>query len=469
MTSTGTSYIKAYLEDPNVKEWYQTLRLRSASTAMCYLKDLARIWRMTDMSPMAFVKGSQLVLDKRGQRVMTELHAHVQTNGERLSEETLKKFKSSMRSWLHWNGRKFDRQPIIGRAPRRPKARKQFIPTPVQLRTVKAVASIRTRVCVNSIAFGGLRPHILGDHEGENGLMVQNISGLAVVQGRYEVESLPLRVEVPDELSKAGFSFLTFWGGEAAEDLVAYLNSRIEDGEDVGPESPIIGYEKGAMKRHAKRKFLDTKRICELMRIAHRRAGLALPPYIWRSYFDTQLLLAESKGLVVRDYRQFWMGHTGDIEAQYTVRKCLSVEILEDMEQRYMAAIKLLETRRTDEEDNGAQSVVLAFLGGIGCTEDEIAAVDFDNPDPVAIKSLVDAKVAALIPTAPEPAPTAVVAPQGPQQRIVDADDVETWLEQGWTWEYNAPLPPGKALVNAPSPLSADETWTAPAAASVPA
>ena len=26
------------------------------------------------------------------------------------------------------------------------------------------------------------------------------------------------------------------------------------------------------------------------------------------------MLLAESKGLVLRDYRQFWMGHKGDVE-----------------------------------------------------------------------------------------------------------------------------------------------------------
>jgi hypothetical protein len=32
-------------------------------------------------------------------------------------------------------------------------------------------------------------------------------------------------------------------------------------------------------------------------------------------------MLAESKGLVVSDYRQFWMGHKGDIENTYTINK----------------------------------------------------------------------------------------------------------------------------------------------------
>lgn len=458
MTATPTSYVKAYLEDPTVREWHQTLRLRSTNTAECYLKDMARIWRMTDLSPSAFVEGSQLELDKRGQRVMNDLHAHRQENGTRLSEASLKKCRSAVKSWLQWNGRKFDRQPIIGRAPRRPKARNLFIPVCRQLRRVKAVAPLRTRVCVNATAFGGTRPHILGDHEGTNGLMVQNVSGLALTEGRYEVESLPLRVEVPEELSKAGFAFFTFWGREAAEDLVAYLNARITDGEDVAPDSPIIAYAKGA-DRPTARKFLNSDRICDLIRDAHRRAGLPLPAYIWRSYFDTHMLLAESKGLVVRDYRVFWMGHTGDIEAQYTVRKTLPPDLLNDMERRYMAAVRLLETRRTEEDDDVAVNIVAAVLGGLGCTEDEIADVDFDNPDAGAIKALVEAKLAALTPMAPQQATAAVAAPSGPMQRLVDVDDVEAWLSDGWTWAYTAQAPPGKALVEAP-PAVAQPTWT---------
>ena len=43
-------------------------------------------------------------------------------------------------------------------------------------------------------------------------------------------------------------------------------------------------------------------------------------------------MLAESKGLVLRDYRQFWMGHKGDIENRYTTNKQkLPETVIEDM------------------------------------------------------------------------------------------------------------------------------------------
>ena len=43
-------------------------------------------------------------------------------------------------------------------------------------------------------------------------------------------------------------------------------------------------------------------------------------------------MLAESKGMVLRDYRQFWMGHKGDIENRYTTNKQkLPESVIEDM------------------------------------------------------------------------------------------------------------------------------------------
>jgi hypothetical protein len=43
-------------------------------------------------------------------------------------------------------------------------------------------------------------------------------------------------------------------------------------------------------------------------------------------------MVAENAGRVIRDYRQFWMGHKGDMEARYTTNKHrLPPEVIEDM------------------------------------------------------------------------------------------------------------------------------------------
>jgi len=53
-------------------------------------------------------------------------------------------------------------------------------------------------------------------------------------------------------------------------------------------------------------------------------------PYVLRAYFDTQLLIAESRGKIAHDFRVFFMGHRGSIEAKYTTNKSILPKILTD-------------------------------------------------------------------------------------------------------------------------------------------
>jgi len=88
--------------------------------------------------------------------------------------------------------------------------------------------------------------------------------------------------------------------------------------------------------------FVRATSIGDAIRQAIRRVGFNWRPYVLRAYFDTQLMLAESKGLVIRDYRQFWMGHKGDIENRYTTNKCrLPEDVIEDMREAYRRSQEL--------------------------------------------------------------------------------------------------------------------------------
>ena len=65
-------------------------------------------------------------------------------------------------------------------------------------------------------------------------------------------------------------------------------------------------------------------------------------------------MLVESKGLVLRDYRTFWMGHKGDIENRYTTNKQrLPEQVVEDMREAYrkpQAFFQTVEAGGTREE-----------------------------------------------------------------------------------------------------------------------
>ena len=74
-------------------------------------------------------------------------------------------------------------------------------------------------------------------------------------------------------------------------------------------------------------------------------------PYVLRSYFDTQLLFAESKGNITHTYRQFFMGHKGDIEARYTTNKGKIPEhLIQDMCEAYERSQNFLSPFGDDEQ-----------------------------------------------------------------------------------------------------------------------
>lgn len=51
-------------------------------------------------------------------------------------------------------------------------------------------------------------------------------------------------------------------------------------------------------------------------------------PYVLRAFFDTQLLIAESRGKIAHDFRVFFMGHKGSMEAKYTTNKGILPDML---------------------------------------------------------------------------------------------------------------------------------------------
>ena len=75
-------------------------------------------------------------------------------------------------------------------------------------------------------------------------------------------------------------------------------------------------------------------------------------PYTLRAYFDSQLLIAESHGCMTHAYRQFFMGHKGDMEARYTTNKGkLTEQMTEDMRRSYGRSQAFLSTDVTRDSD----------------------------------------------------------------------------------------------------------------------
>jgi len=156
---------------------------------------------------------------------------------------------------------------------------------------------------------------------------------------------------------------------------------------------------------------------------------------VLRAYFDTQLLLAESKGLVIRDYRQFWMGHKGDIENRYTTNKCrLPEDVIEDMREAYRRSQEYLQTTRPEtSRERLVEEFRRQLLLVAGFSQDEISRIDITNLTDEEFQDLVRKRLLGN------------ANPDCGTQKVVNLNELEKYLENGW--EYVATLPDKKVIV----------------------
>jgi len=156
---------------------------------------------------------------------------------------------------------------------------------------------------------------------------------------------------------------------------------------------------------------------------------------VLRSYFDTQLMLAESKGLVLRDYRQFWMGHKGDIENRYTTNKGrLPEAVIEDMREAYKRSQEYLQTTKPEiTEERLEESFRKQLLLVAGFKQQEVEELELSSLSDEEFQEIVRRRL------------LGGETEDCGREKVVDLDEIENYLAQGW--EYVATLPNERVVI----------------------
>jgi len=316
-----------------------------------------------------------------------------------------------------------------------PTLTKERVPTQDELRRIFLAASSRERVAAALMAHAGLRPETLGNYRGTDGLRLSDLPDVVVKGKTVTFRKLPAIVVVRPELSKSGRRYFSFVGGEAADFLKAYLEERLREGERIGEETDVIA------PAWSKKAFLTSINVGDAVRKAIRAAGFEWRPYVLRAYFDTQLLLAESRGKMTHSYRAFHMGHVGDIEARYTTNKGrLPPDLIEDMRDAYRRSLAFLETTKpADREAELKASFRQQMLAVAGVSEKEIGKMDLDVMTDAELQRIVREKLLGAS------RPNGDGHGNGGKQKVVPLSGVEAYLEQGWEWVTQ--LPDDRAVV----------------------
>jgi len=421
---------KKLLEDRNIRRWYDNVARGSGVTADVYLRRLGNFCEAHGLTPKQLA-----AMKPRGlEALLLDFVGKQERRGK--AGSYIASILKAIRSWLSYNHRELKVKIKIKGVDRTPSLKEERVPTKNELLKIFFSWDKKTRAASALIAHAGLRIETLGNYSGTDGLRVGDLPEMLVEREKVKFKKIPTMVVVREELSKSGRQYLTFLGEEGCGYLKEYLEERIGRGEELTRDSPII-----TPKRRMK-PFILTTNISDAIRKAIRRAGLGWRPYVLRSYFDTQLMVAESKKLVLRDYRQFWMGHKGDIEARYTTNKYkFPPDVLEDIRGAYSRLYEFLATSTTEApgEDKIREEFKRQLLMVAGFRPGEIEKMDVLGMDDDDFQETIRRKLAGMM------------EKNGARQKVVPLNKIEKYIKEGW--EFHAALPNGKAIIKLPPNL----------------
>ncbi len=426
----GTGPHQKLLNDPDIKRWYDNVARGSRITADVYLRRLGNFCIQNKLTPNSLVSKKEKDLYNTLMDLVTSMERG--GNAGSYITSTLK----AVKSWLAYNDIEIKRKIRVKGAQETPSLKDERVPTQRELQKILSFADPKVKVAASLVAFAGLRLESLGSYLGNDGLKIRDIPELDIKGSEVNLEQVPAMVVVRPGLSKARHQYFTFFAEEGCEYLTDYLENRIREGEKLKAESPIIRPKLMAQKS-VDRPFIRTNNIGDALRLPIRKVGFSWRPYVLRAYFDTQLMLAESKGLILRDYRTFFMGHKGDIEARYTTNKQkLPESVIEDMRSSYQkAAVEFLQTKMTkpgiDELDLKLKERMLMVAG---YTQEDLLKLDMPSLSDDEINKMVRERLFGV--------------PNGSKQKVIQISEVKSYVVQGW--EYVTQLPDSSAIVKLP-------------------
>lgn len=420
------------LSNPDVKRWHDNLAAASPITAEVYLRTLGLYCELEKTTPAQIVKE---VESKEFRDGFTDFVRRFEAQGK--AGSYVLRFRKAVKSWASYNDKELKMKLNIRGINLTPTLDHERVPTREELSKILRMASPRGRVSVAMMAFSGLRPETLGDFRGTDGLRLGDFPELKVFRARAEFGKPPCTVVVRGNLSKARHRYFTLIGGEGVLYIQDYLRRRVEAGEELSPETSLIGFDPRGIRKN---QFLRTTLVTRDVKEAIVKSGFTWRPYVLRSFCDTGLALAESKGFVSHPYLQFWMGHKGDIEARYSVNKgTLPQEMVRDMKESYRKALRFLQTTATGtSEDEQKAEFKRLVATAVGFRSEEIAKMDFGIMSDAELQGLVKQRLGATMKN------------NGAKQKVVPAGDVERYIVQGWEYVSVYPNDKKKAIVKLP-------------------
>jgi hypothetical protein len=338
------------LANPDIKRWYDNLARSSPTTAGPRLRKLGQFCELHQMTPMELAD-----LGMKDLRAVTDLFQdHITWMEERQkAPQYIKSVMTSTKSWLAHFDVRITRKLRIANVDSTPTLENERVPQGSEMAEIMSRASLFAGAAISLVSKAGLRPETLGNYDGTDGLMMKDLPDIVIQQGVARPLQTPPMIVVRKTLSKAGHQYWTCISAGGTKRLLAYLNDRLARDEVLNAESPVLAPDyiyQSNRGRNIDKRFLPTQQISKRIRET-LRPRFTWRPYVFRAYFDTELLIAEARGKIAHDFRVFFMGHKGSIEAKYTTNKgMLPDELVKEMKEAFKRSEEFLDLELREED-----------------------------------------------------------------------------------------------------------------------
>ncbi|MDE1821153.1 MAG: hypothetical protein KGJ23_10530 [Euryarchaeota archaeon] len=283
------------LEQREVGSWYRDHA--SAATARTQLDQLELFSRRVGKEPLEL-----LGLAKKEPRVLRELVQGYINDQQGVGRSS----RYALNTW--WGVRSFLAYHELAPAwtpklkPVADDDTTETVPSVEQLRGILNVLSDRDRAAALLMATSGIRGGVLAVQEGpSDGLRLKHLPEL-LLKPEPHFAKTPFLVRVPSHLAKGSTvskprGYLTLGNAEAAEAIVTYLKTRLNAGEQLTADSPLItGDGAGPPQNHRRSKDGERVMARKSLALTIRRAMAKVAPdgthwhtHTLRAWFSTQM------------------------------------------------------------------------------------------------------------------------------------------------------------------------------------
>lgn len=222
------------LANPDIKRWHDNLARGSKLTADGRLRRLGRFCEVHQMTPMQLAD-----LAMRDLRTATDLiEDHItMMESKGFAPGYIQDQVKTVKSWLRHFDVDIRRKLKVSATTSTPTLADERVPDGTEMSEIYSRAGLREAAIISLMAKAGLRPEVLGNHDGTDGLQIRDLPDIVIHQGVAKCIRMPNRVVVRAELSKARHQYFTFTTKPATMHILAYLNDRITRGEPLSSDS----------------------------------------------------------------------------------------------------------------------------------------------------------------------------------------------------------------------------------------